>query len=432
MENFRSSLEARQLDRLRNLLTAVTHSNNFYKHHLAGSGIEAELSNLTFESFTQLVPLTTKADISKDQAENQPFGTNLTFPTSHYTRFHQTSGSTGKPIRWLDTPEDWQSMLESWKQVFLAADVHKGSRTFFAFSFGPFLGFWTAFEAAQQLSLLCIPGGGLSSQARIKAIIESQAEVICCTPTYAIHLGQSMADAPDAPLTSSIQKIIVAGEPGGSIPAIRERITSLWNGAQVYDHHGMTEVGPVTFPCPNLPDTLRVYEENYLVEILDPESLKPVPFGETGELILTTLTRVGSPLIRYRTGDLVRTLSPEDRLENYLGLAGGIIGRSDDMIIVRGVNLFPSAIESVLRQFDQIAEYQVIIDESSAMTQIAVEIELNPDIPATLASSPSHFEEALKKAFNLRIPVAFAPTGSLPRFEMKSKRWKKIKNSNPQ
>ncbi len=419
----RPTVEARQTEKLRSLLNAVIQSNSFYQSRL--KGIPA-VDQINATNLHLHLPFTTKAEISEDQVRNPPFGTNLTRPLDQYTRFHQTSGSTGKPIRWLDTEEDWQCMLESWKMVFHASGVVAGDRVFFAFSFGPFLGFWTAFEAAHQLQVLCIPGGGLNSSTRLKAIFDNQATVLCCTPTYAIHLGSVAAESGLDMGRCPIRHIIVAGEPGGSVKAIRERIESLWTGAVVHDHHGMTEVGPVTYPCPERPNTLRIHEENYIAEIIDPHTLTPLQHGETGELVLTTIARTGSPLIRYRTGDLVRAVPGNDFHTRHLGLDGGILGRADDMVIVRGVNIFPSAVEAVLRGFPEIDEFQVAVDESKPMTEISVTVEISPGSGDTDESLRQRIETALRDYFNLRIPVSLAEPESLPRFEMKSRRWRKI------
>lgn len=420
MSTFRKNLIKDQTEKLQKLLSQVQSTNPFYQN-LYKDLCGVDQTEWSLDSFSDLIPFTTKLLISEDQKQNPPFGTNLSYPIGNYTRFHQTSGSTGTPIRWLDTNEDWQSMLESWKRVFIAAGCQNGERVYFAFSFGPFLGFWTAFEAGQQLDMLCIPGGGLSTAGRLKAILSNDVTVLCCTPTYAIHLGESAIKEGIDLTKCHLKKIIVAGEPGGSIPSIRENIERIWPTAKVFDHHGMTEVGPVTFPCPRVENVLRVYEDNFIAEVIHPETLKSVVPGESGELVLTTLTRIGSPLIRYRTGDLVQTLSKEEYEKDYLGLKRGIIGRADDMVIVRGVNIFPSAIDAILRKFDGIAEYQVLIDEESTMTQIHVDVELKPHVvPQTYRHN---IEQALKEHFNLRIPVIVVPYESLPRFEMKAKRW---------
>jgi phenylacetate-CoA ligase len=210
-------------------------------------------------------------------------------------------------LRWLDTPESWQWMVESWMEIFRVSGVTGSDRIYFAFSFGPFIGFWLGFEAGTRLGALCIPGGGLSSTARLKAILDNQATVLCCTPTYALRLAEVAAQEGIDLSKSAVKRIFAAGEPGASIPATRARLESQWPGAKVIDHHGMTETGPVTFECPARPGTLHVIESAYFPEVIHRETGEPMPPGSTGELILTTLGRTGSPVLRYRTGDIVKT-----------------------------------------------------------------------------------------------------------------------------
>ena len=406
----REALEAEQLARLRSLLKAIVPTNAFYTAKLRDCD---EIT--TLEDFTRLVPFTTKTELIEDQKAHPPYGSNLTFPLERYTRFSQTSGTSAAPLRWLDTPESWDWMLGNWKTIYQAAEARAGDRVFFAFSFGPFLGFWTSFEAAAKLGLLCIPGGGLSSEARMRAIIETGATILCCTPTYALRLGQIGSAG------SQVRTIIVAGEPGGSIPSTRAQIEKLWPGARVFDHHGMTEVGPVSYECAERPGTLCVIEQSYLAEIIDPITGQPVGSGQTGELVLTTLGRTGSPLLRYRTGDIVK----KGFVDATLAFEGGILGRSDDMVIVRGVNLYPTTIEQIVREHAEIAEYRVELDRSGVMDEIAVTIE-----PANGCAAPAvlaaKLESELKGAFGLRIPVSLAMPGALPRFEMKAKRWVRL------
>jgi phenylacetate-CoA ligase len=163
-----------------------------------------------------------------------------------YRRFHQTSGTTGRPMRWLDTPDSWAWVVECWTRIYQSAGVGRRDRIFFPFSFGPFLGFWGAFDAAVRMGCLAIPGGGMRSTTRLRTLLDNQATVICTTPTYALHLVE-VAEEEKIDLTAgSVRTIIVAGEPGGSIPATRSHIEQLWGGARVVDHHGMTEIGPVS------------------------------------------------------------------------------------------------------------------------------------------------------------------------------------------
>src|SRR5438874_78599 len=208
----RAEIEANQLEQLRALVTELFPGNKFYAQKLDACGITFDIASL--KDFSARFPFTTKAELVADQEQQPPFGTNLTYPLSRYTRFHQTSGTSGKPLRWLDTPESWEGMLESWAEVFRAASVQPADRIYFAFSFGPFIGFWLAFESAARLGCLCVPGGGLSSAARIQAILDNGITVLCCTPTYAIRLAEVAREGKIGLETSRVGTLIVAGEPG--------------------------------------------------------------------------------------------------------------------------------------------------------------------------------------------------------------------------
>lgn len=424
----RANLRASQLDQLRSLVSELFPANAFYTRKLEGAGITFDVASL--EDFSARFPFTTKQELVADQLAQPPFGTNLTYPPASYTRFHQTSCTTGTPLRWLDTPESWDWLVENWSQVFRAAGVQAGDRVCFAFSFGPFIGFWLAFQSAERLGCLCIPTGGMSSIARAQAILDNAATVLCCTPTYALRLGEVAAGAGLDLRRSRVRRIIVAGEPGGSIPATRERIEQLWPGARVCDHHGMTEVGPVTYECPAQPGVLHVIESGFYAEIIERGSGKPMEPGQAGELVLTPLGRVASPLLRYRTGDLVRRgmRNVERGTEacacgsHELALPGGILGRVDDMIIVRGVNIYPSAVEEVIRAGGGVAEFQARVIARGPLTELLITIEPEAgcgDAQALVAK----LERAFESAFSLHLPVTLAPPGSLPRFEMKARRW---------
>lgn len=419
----REEIEQSQLAQLNDLLRAVVPANAFYARKLSDR-FRSPFSSL--QEFSQSIPFTVKQELVEDQKANPVFGTNLTFPLERYTRFHQTSGTSGSPLRWIDTPESWQWMTDSWKEVFRTAGVMSSDRVYFAFSFGPFIGFWLAFEAATQLGCLCIPGGGLSSEARLKGILENEATVLCCTPTYALRLAEVAGKSGVDLSRSRVKTILVAGEPGGSIPSTRQRMEQAWPGARVFDHHGMTEVGPVTYECPAEPGVLHVIETAYLAEIVTPDG-SPAKEGESGELILTTLGRTGSPLIRYRTGDLVRRgpFRPCVCGRHEMRLEGGILGRVDDMVIVRGVNVYPGSVEEILRQFNEIAEYRVCLHQTTDLPELSIEIE-SIESCADDHQLTRAVERKLQASLSLRIPVRMVARGTLPRFEMKAKRWVKV------
>jgi phenylacetate-CoA ligase len=418
----RSSVEADQLAKLRALLGMLGPGNGFYSRKLQPGGVTRYISNL--QEFSKRVPYTFKLELVDDQRKNPPYGSNLTYPMERYTRFSQTSATTGEPMRWLDTPESWDWMLGNWTHVYQAAGLTAKDRILFAFSFAPFLGFWTAFESAARLGCLCIPGGGLSSAARLRAIVDNSVTVLCCAPTYAVRLAEVAFEEKIDLTTGRVKWIIVAGEPGGSIPSTRARIESLWRGARVVDHHGMTEIGPVSYQCPKRPGVLHVIESSYIAEVVDPETGLPVEPGGTGELVLTNLGRTGSPLLRYRTGDLVRPASdwPCECGTYDLALQGGILGRTDDMIVVRGVNIYPSAVEDILLASDSVAEYRVEVNTHRTLPELSIQVEPSPECQDT-ASLTDRLEGALRTAFALRIPILTVPRGTLPRFEMKAKRW---------
>ena len=418
----REALERRQYEKLRALLEAVLASNPFYASKLRLSGVEAAPESIT--EYIDAVPFTEKDELVADQNDHPPFGTNLTFPIERYSRFCQTSGTTSRPMRWLDTPESWIWMLDSWTRVLEEAGVTAADRVFFPFSFGPFLGFWAAFEAATRMGCLTIPGGGMRSEPRVRTILDNGVTALCATPTYAIHLAEVAVEAGLDIRQSRVKRILVAGEPGGSIPATRARIEKLWPGARVYDHHGMTEMGPVSYECRKRPGVLHVIEDAYLPEVIDPVTLQPAERGETGELVLTNLGRTGSPLLRYRTHDLVRT-SAEARCSCgsvELALEGGILGRTDDMVVVRGVNIYPSAVEEIVRREPEVAEFRVEIGEERGLAQCRLQVEPLPEAHAP-DEMRGRIEAAMRAAFALRVDVECVQPGTLPRFEMKAKRW---------
>jgi phenylacetate-CoA ligase len=322
-------------------------------------------------------------------------------------------------LRWLDTPASWQWMLDCWTQIYRIAGITAADRLFFAFSFGPFLGFWTAFEAGTRLGCLCLPAGGLSSFARLRMLIDNRATVVLCTPTYALHLAQVAREQGTDLRESAVRKLIVAGEPGGSIPATRQRIEESWN-ARVFDHHGMTEVGPMTIECPEAPGGLHVLEEDYIVEVIEPSTTRPVPPGQVGELVVTNLHRWGSPVIRYRTGDLVK-LDPRPCPcgRNFVRLDGGILGRTDDMVSIRGNNFYPGALDNVLRRFGEVVEYRVTVDATSALAELRIEIEPAASAAGALAD---RIAAAIRDELLFRADVTLVAPGTLPRFEMKAQR----------
>ena len=418
----RAGIEARQLELLQNLLVEIDGNNSFWTRKYADAGVDLK-SVRSLDDFRQL-PFSTKQELVDDQLAHAPYGTNLTYARSEYCRLHQTSGTTGRPMRWLDTVGSWDWFMRCWNQIYRLAGVTPKDVMAFPFSFGPFIGFWAAFDGSHRQGNLSIPMGGMSTEQRLAVIADLGASVVCCTPTYALRMAE-VAEAEGINLTNNaVRLLIVAGEPGGCIPATRTKIEAAW-GARVIDHWGMTDVGALGVEPYDGPGGMLILETECIAEIVDADG-QPVEPGHEGELIITNLGRVGQPVIRFRTGDRVRAATePCPSGCELLRLEGGIIGRVDDMVTVRGNNVFPSSIEAILREFDGVAEFRINVETQRSMPHLRIEIEPTPDVAAADATLGliDQVTTTLRKRLNFQAEVVPVGLDELPRFEMKGRRF---------
>ena len=404
-------LRDHQWRRFRAMAAELIAANTFVAKKWRTAGIESVDDLRGWDDFRRL-PLTRKSELVADQAAHPPFGTNLTYALERYVRVHQTSGTSGAPLRWLDTQESWEWWARCWGFVLRGAGVSPADRVFFPFSFGLFIGFWAGFEGARALGALAIPGGGQDSPTRLAWMESLGATVLVCTPSYALHLlevaRENGIDLTKLPVRTTVH----AGEPGAGIPAVRARIEAGWN-ARTFDHGGMTEMGAYGYECSEQAG-LHVNESEFILEVVDPVTAEP---ATDGELVLTNLGRVGSPVIRYRTGDHVRLGEGNCPCGRTFGrLSGGILGRLDDMLIVRGVNVFPAAIEGVVRRFTTIEEFQIEVLKDGELDEVRVLVELAD------TSGVARVREALRASLGIRLEVAAVPVRSLPRFDLKARR----------
>src|SRR5712692_8695802 len=387
-----------QMRKLRAGLANVLTSNGFWRdrlHDVHG-----------WDDFERL-PLTTKVALIDDQAAHPPFGTNLTYPMERFVRVHQTSGSSGdRPLRWLDTEESWDWWLRVWADhVYHSAGVNAGDRLFFAFSFGPFIGFWSAFGGAQRLGALCISGGAMTSEQRVRSLRDLGASVLLSTPTYALRLAD-VAETIGVNLSATgVRTTIHAGEPGASIPATRAAIEAAYSAA-CFDHTGMTELGPTGHSCTQR-DGIHLIESEFIVEV-----------APDGELIATNLGRWGMPVIRYRTGDrVVVSREPCSCGSPFIKVVGGIRGRVDDMFTVRGVNLYPSQVEDIVRRHPQVTEFVIEHRRERQMDEVSLLLETS-----AVDFLPDRLEADLRQALGVRLECRVVASGTLPRSELKAKR----------
>jgi phenylacetate-CoA ligase len=401
------TIRERQLARLNLLLDEILPVNRFYARKLPP--LPRPLDWDTFDT----LPFTNKTELVADQTEAPPLGTIATYGRERYVTLHQTSGTTGRPMVVLDTPASWAWWAECWQYVYAGAGVNRGDAVFFAFSFGPFIGFWSAYAGAHRLGALTIPAGGADSRSRLAMIRATKPTVLLSTVTYALRLAEVARQEGLGLRELGIRTTIHAGEPGASIPAVRARIEEEW-GACCYDHAGATEVGAFAYGCETR-QGVHINEAEFIAEIIDPASSSPVAEGGRGELVLTNLGRPGWPVIRYRTGDIVQHGGRRCSCgRQFLFVPGGLTGRIDDLMIVRGVNVYPSSIEAIVRTFD-VAEFRIVRLRRHAMEELAVEIEAADAVAEPLA-------HAFRERLGVRIDVRIVPPETLPRFELKARR----------
>ncbi|MCC9642353.1 phenylacetate--CoA ligase [Rhodopirellula sp. JC740] len=428
MEPSRTELLSLNRDQLRQWqwerLQTVWQSIQSQNHPLYQDIFEQSPELTDWDAFEAL-PFLTKTDLL-GETRDQPSKL-FTLPRGDYTRTHQTSGSRGWPMPIFDTPDDWRWWLDCWQYVLDAAKVTSSDTAMMAFSFGPFIGFWTANDALVDRGCLVVPGGGLSSLARLQLMLDRRCTVVCCTPTYASHLisvaKENGIDLRDSP----VSRLIVAGEPGGSVPDIRRAIEKPW-GARVIDHAGASELGAWGFPTAD-DSGLHVIESQFIAEffVLDKNGnpqrrAKP---GEASELVMTNLGRLGGPVIRYRTGDIVRPVWQHGLDCGFVKLDGGVIGRADDMLVIRGVNVFPTSIEAIVRQIAPTAEFRMIATRKDHLDQLSIELERDDlnDVRDETASAADRLKDAFREHLALRVEIHEVAAGSLPRSEGKSKRF---------
>jgi phenylacetate-CoA ligase len=413
----RTALGTHQLKRFNEMLSVLLPSNRFYAEKLARFP-------KCLESLEQLaeLPMTSKEELLSVDA-HQPLPMNLTYPLEKYVRFHQTSGTHGRPLAVYDTVDDWQWWIDCWQYVLDAAQITEYDRVLLAFSFGPFIGFWSAYEAIVARGGMVIPGGGMDTRARLDLMNRSAVTALFCTPTYAMHMVE-VAEAHNVNLaTNGVRTIVVAGEPGGSVPATRQRIEAAWD-ARVIDHCGASEVGPWGY-ADHQQQGLHVLESEFIAEFISVETGQQIEpsfdrlsteEGPLAHLVLTSLGRYGMPVIRYRTCDLVHPQWVTNDSNQFVLLRGGVLGRADDMMVVRGVNIFPSSIEQILRSFPEVLEFRITVRKQGEMDELVVEVE-------DRLQAPDRIAKELQLQLGLKVEVRLAAAMSLPRSDGKGQRF---------
>ncbi|MEX2148452.1 MAG: AMP-binding protein, partial [Candidatus Rokuibacteriota bacterium] len=333
--------------RLRRQVAHAAAHSPFYKRKLRAAGVKAG-SVRTLEDLQRL-PFTTKDELKDNQAAKPPWGDVLAVPFADVLRIHMTSATTGRPLAFLDTKEDWYGFYHSYARSLHAFGVRREDMVMAAFSYGPWIGYWSGFYAAQDLGCLVFPAGGLSTDQRIDALLTYPITVLGCTPSYALFLAEHAAKKGiDLAKDTKVRLTWHTGEPGASIPATKAKIETAF-GARAYDLPGLTEIAAWGFECDARAGLTHVHEDYCYPEVLD-EQDRPVGPGGRGELVFTSLYRRAMPLLRYRTRDIVHVADrrcPCGR--TLLAFEGGVHARLDDMKKIRGIIVYPRRVEEIVR-----------------------------------------------------------------------------------
>jgi phenylacetate-CoA ligase len=417
----RAAMTRWQSARLREQVRHAAAHSPFYRRKLKAAGVKPALIR-TLADLPRL-PFTTKDELKENQAARPPWGDVLAVPLADVMRVHLTSATTGRPLAFLDTREDWHGFYHSYARSLYAYGVRKTDMVMAAFSYGPWIGYWSGFYAAQDLGCLVLPVGGLSTDQRLDALLNYPVTVLGCTPSYALFLAEHAAKKGiDLAKDTKIRITWHTGEPGASIPATKARIEAAF-GARAYDLPGLTEIAAWGFECDARAGLTHVHEDYCYPEVLD-EQDRPVGPGGRGELVFTSLYRRAMPLLRYRTRDIVQVADRKCPCGRTLvAFEGGVLARLDDMKKVRGIIVYPRRIEEIVRPHAAVDEFQIVFRRLAGLDEIVVRIDPSPSLAlAERDGLRARLEESLRTGLGLRATVEITEPGTLPRWDHKAKR----------
>ncbi len=421
----REELERLQLAKLRRLAEWAHANSEFHRTQWDAAGFHPE--QLKTLSDIRRIPFMTREAWMESIAEKPLFGHLPAAPQEHAIRYHLTSGTSGRtPIRVLDSMKDWEWIAEMWCYGLWAFGVRPQDTVYVAFGYGQFIGFWGLHYGCEKIGALVIPGGAQTTEARVKMILDMGVTTVASTPTYALRLWQQASEMGyDLAKDSKVNKLILSGEPAGSIPAVKKQLEDAW-GAKCGDTAGMTEVGTIMmFECEKQPGGTHIIEDHFIEEVINPATGEPVGYGELGERVVTSFGRGFIPVLRYRTKDMVVKVPHTNCTCGRTGdlYEGGIRGRWDDMKLIRGTNVYPRAVEAIVREYDAIDEFQMYIWRNDIRDEITIKVELKPGRESEWPALGDELARALAQAHeNLHFLIELMEPGTLPRFELKARR----------
>jgi len=422
----RKQITALQLKKFKRIFGWAYQHSKFHRELYDHAGITP--GDIQSSEDIQRVPTVDKLMMRDIQQKDPfPYGDALCVPLEEVTEFHQTSGTTGVPIYQPDTWQDWEWFVESWAFILWAQGYRPRDRVFIPFGYNIFVAFWAGHYAAEKIGCEVVPGGVLDTKARILKIQELNATALMGTPTYILGMAETARNQLNIdPTELTIEKITCAGEPGASIFSTKKRLETAW-GAKVYDHAGATEIGAWSYECRQKPGYLHVNEAFFLVEIVDLETGRIINQpGRKGKMIITALDRQAQPCIRFDSKDIIEWApEPCPCGRTFRLIKGGVQGRTDDITKVKGVLLSPTAIEEVVRNVSGLGdEYEVVVDKMGEIDRITLKVELLEEARERLENIESKLQEQLRLKTNLGYRLEFHKRGSLPRYEVKARRFK--------
>ncbi len=419
----REQLDAIHGKRIQKMIAYAYARVPFYRRLYDKAGFKPEEIR-SLDDFDRLVPTIDKKDLVEAQQLHPPWGEAVALGDEFNLFRFQTSGSTGVPMAIPFSYYSSHHYGEQWVYGFWGVGLRPHDSFYFAFNWGAFAGFWSAYWGVRRLGATVYSGGGLSTELRLKQILEYKPTVLLSTPTYALAMAEKARELGIDLARSTIKVTYHAGEPGGNVPTTRRAIEEAW-GAKAYELYGVAEIGAIAPGCP-LQLGVHLAEDQAYATVVNPETGRPVGEGEVGENVVTSHIQFSQPIIKYRTHDLVRLVKKRcDCGRTWILYKDGVLGRTDHMVVIKGTNVYPTAVETILGDVRELSpNYEIHAAKGRIADELTVKVEAQPDYPAErYGDLKSRVEKLLYERIFVRIAVEIQPPGTLPRYELKAKRF---------
>ncbi len=418
----RERLAALQLQRLRALVDYAYHYSPFYRERFDRIGLRPEHIR-TLDDFKQKVPITDKNDFLALQPTAPPYGPTLAIPQEFVAQHGETSGTTGVPLAIPFSMYDTIRYGESWVYGYWAIGIRPSDSFYFAYSWGLFMGFWSAYWGVRRLGCRVISGGGRDTRGHVETILRLKPTVVICTPSYALRIASVAAEMGVDLRNSSVRFTYHAGEPGPTaLPALRKQIEEAW-GAVAGENYGIAEIDALGMSCTE-GDGVHINEMNTFTWAMDPATGKEVAEGEVGENIVTSVANTSQVLLNYRSHDLVRLRLSCPCGRTWAKLDGTVLGRTDHMVTLRGTNVYPTAVQNVLAATPGVSSfYELVLTRGQGGDVMTVRFEPVAEVPEAERDALGHaLGERIRSALGVRLEVEPLAPGALPRYDAKSRR----------